>query len=261
MVEIGYRPILWHLMKYYAHFGHKEFILCLGYRGDYIKQYFLNYDECLSNNFVLSNGGKDIRLYDSDIADWKIAFIDTGLHANIGQRLRAVERYLEGEEVFFANYADGLTDMSLADQLAHFYQHGKIASLLCVKPPQTFDVLALGPDSHVVDLEPVSKADLWINGGFFIFRKEIFSHLQEGEELVREPFQRLIARNELLGYRHRGFWACMDTVKDKLMFDTLYNHGTMPWAVWEGGQQHAIQYRNGRQTNLEAPPLSGQQPS
>ena len=251
MVEIGYRPIIWHLMKYYAYFGHKEFILCLGYRGDYIKQYFLGYDECLSNNFVLSNGGKDIRLYNSDISDWKISFIDTGLNSNIGQRLRAVEPYLEGDEVFFANYADGLTDLYLSEQLAHFHKHGKIASMLCVKPSQTFDVLSMGPDSYVADMEPVSKADLWINGGFFIFKKDIFTHIQEGEELVREPFQRLIARNELIGYRHRGFWACMDTVKEKIMFDTMYNSGIMPWVVWDGARMNAVQYRNGKQTNLE----------
>jgi glucose-1-phosphate cytidylyltransferase len=252
MVEIGYRPIIWHLMKYYAYFGHKEFILCLGYRGDYIKQYFLHYDECLSNNFTLSNGGKDIHLYNSDISDWKISFIDTGLHANIGQRLRAVEPYLEGDEVFFANYADGLTDMYLSDQLEHFYRFGKTASMLCVKPSQTFDVLAMGTESQVVDLEPVSKADLWINGGFFIFRKEIFAYIQEGEELVREPFKRLIAKNELLGYRHRGFWACMDTVKEKLMFDTMYNTGAMPWAVWEGGDSRSGRRINGRQANPDA---------
>ena len=257
MVEIGYRPIIWHLMKYYAHFGHKEFILCLGYRGDYIKQYFLNYDECLSNNFVLSNGGKDIRLYNSDISEWKISFIDTGLHSNIGQRLRAVQPYLEGEEVFFANYADGLTDLCLSEQLDHFYSQGKIASMLCVKPSQTFDVLAMGPESQVVDLEPVSKADLWINGGFFIFRKEIFAHMQRWRRVGPRAFQATDrqerARSAIVT---AAFWACMDTVKEKLMFDTMYNSGTMPWAVWDGAPLTAMQYQNGKQTNHEVPGLA-----
>ena len=233
MVEIGYRPIIWHLMKYYAYYGFKDFILCLGYRGDYIKQYFLNYNECLSNDFILSNGGDKIELYNHDISDWTISFIDTGLNSNIGQRLKAVEPYLAGEEVFLANYADGLTDMILSEQLEHFYQNNKIASMLCVKPSQTFDVLSMGSNSYVADMEPVSKADLWINGGFFAFKKEIFDYIHKGEELVREPFKRLISKDELIGYRHHGFWACMDTVKEKLMFDTMYSRGEMPWAVWQ----------------------------
>jgi glucose-1-phosphate cytidylyltransferase len=237
MVEIGYRPIIWHLMKYYAHFGHKDFILCLGYRGDYVKNYFLNYDECLSNDFILSKGGKEIELYNSDISEWTISFVETGLNSNIGQRLKAVEHYLEGQEVFLANYTDGLTDLPLNEQLEHFYQNNKTASMLCVKPSQTFDVLSMGADSFVADMEPVSKADLWINGGFFIFKREIFDYIQDGEELVREPFKRLIARNELLGYRYGGFWGCMDTFKEKKMFDEMYARGEMPWAVWEYGSK------------------------
>jgi glucose-1-phosphate cytidylyltransferase len=237
MVEIGYRPIIWHLMKYYANYGHKDFILCLGYRGDYIKQYFLNYDECLSNDFVLSGGGENIELYNSDISDWRITFIDTGLNSNIGQRLKAVQPYLEGEEVFLANYSDGLTDLVLPDQIEHFCRGDKIVSMLCVKPSQTFDVLSMGPDSQVIDMEPVSNAELWINGGFFVIKKEIFDYMHEGEELVREPFKRLIAKNALTGYRHRGFWACMDTVKEKLMFDAMYSRGEMPWAVWQNNSK------------------------
>jgi glucose-1-phosphate cytidylyltransferase len=233
MVEIGYRPIIWHLMKYYAHFGHKDFILCLGYRGDYIKNYFLHYDECLSNDFVLSKGGKELELYNSDISEWTISFIETGLNSNIGQRLKAVEGYLEGEDVFLANYSDGLTDLPLPEQIEHFYRADRIASMLCVKPSQTFDVLSMGADSFVEDMEPISKADLWINGGFFIFKKDIFEYIRPGEELVCEPFQRLIAQNQLLGYRYRGFWACMDTYKEKRMFDTMYSTGQTPWAVWE----------------------------
>lgn len=233
MVEIGYRPIIWHLMKYYAHYGHKEFILCLGHRGDYIKNYFLNYDECLSNDFILTNGGREVHLYNSDISDWSISFIDTGLNSNIGQRLKAVEPYLEGEEVFLANYSDGLTDLPLNKQLDDFYQNNKIASMLCVKPSQSFDVLSMGPDNFVADMEPVSKSDLWVNGGFFVFKKEIFDYIQPGEELVREPFQRLIAKNELIGYRYKGFWGCMDTFKEKKMFDEMYSKGSVPWAMWD----------------------------
>lgn len=233
MVNIGYRPMIWHLMRYYAHFGHKDFILCLGYRGDYIKNYFLNYNECLSNNFVLSNGGRTVHLYDNDIEDWRISFIDTGLQNNIGQRLMAVKPYLEGEEVFMANYADGLSDLDLNLYLEHFYRTNKIASFLCVQPSQSFHVVSVDENALVEKIEPVGKSDLWINGGFFVFKKEIFDYIQPGEELVVEPFQRLIAKKELIGYKNPGFWACMDTLKEKIMFDEMYTKEEMPWAVWE----------------------------
>lgn len=237
MVDIGYRPIIWHLMKYYAHYGHTEFILCLGYRGDVIKKYFLNYDECLSNDFVLSNGGREIRLYNSDIEDWTISFVETGLHANIGQRLKAVEKYLEGEEVFLANYSDGLTDLALPQYLDHFSQSNKVASFLCVQPSQSFHVVSMGEGNLVASIASVRQSDLWINGGFFAFKKEIFDYIRDGEELVNEPFQRLIEHRELIAYRYEGFWACMDTFKEKKMFDDLHARGELPWAVWEKAAQ------------------------
>jgi glucose-1-phosphate cytidylyltransferase len=248
MVEIGYRPIIWHLMRYYAHFGHKDFILCLGYRGDYIKNYFLNYNECLSNNFVLSKGGKQIEMYNNDIEDWTITFVDTGLHTNIGQRLAAVKPYLEGEEAFLANYADGLSDLDLNLYLDHFYKQDKIASFLCVQPSQSFHVVSIDGGSLVQNIEPVTNSDLWINGGFFALKKEIFDYIQPGEELVVEPFQRLIAQKQLVGYRNSSFWACMDTLKEKMMFDEMYAKGKMPWAVWE---EAIASVQNGRVSPLQ----------
>lgn len=233
MVEIGYRPIIWHLMRYYAHFGHRDFILCLGYKGDYIKNYFLNYNECLSNNFTLSSGGKDIHLHTSDIEDWNITFIDTGMNANIGQRLVAVKPYLEGEEVFLANYADGLSNLNLDLYLDHFYQQNKIASFLAVQPSQSFHVVSLNGDALVENIQSVGHSDLWINGGFFALKQEIFDYIQDGEELVLEPFQRLIQKQQLVAYRNPGFWACMDTLKEKMMFDEMYVKGKTPWMVWE----------------------------
>ena len=239
MIPIGYRPILWNLMKYYAHYGHKQFILCLGYRADLIKEYFLNYNETLSNDFVLSKGGKSIHLYNSDISDWEISFIDTGLQANIGQRLKAVQQYLEGEEVFMANYADGLTDLPLPQYLDNFYNQDKIASFLCVLPSQSFHIVSLGENGLVNHIEPVKKSDMWINGGFFVFKQKIFDYIQAGEELIYEPFQRLIARNELIGYRYDGFFACMDTFKEKQMFDEMYNKGEVPWMVWKNSSNNS----------------------
>lgn len=233
MVDIGYRPLMWHLMRYYAHFGHKEFILCLGYKGDVIKKYFLEYNECLSNDFVLSKGGKEVQLYNNDIEDWTISFVDTGLQSNIGQRLMAVKEHLAGEEAFMANYSDGLTDLDLNGYLDNFHQQNKIASFLCVRPSQSFHVVSLGENGWVRDIEPIENSDIWINGGFFVFKKEIFDYMHPGEELVIEPFRRLIANQEIVAYKHTGFWACVDTLKEKKMFDDLYARGETPWAVWE----------------------------
>jgi glucose-1-phosphate cytidylyltransferase len=242
MVEIGYRPIIWHLMRYYAHFGHKEFILCLGYKGDYIKNYFLHYNECLSNNFTMSKGGREVELHTSDIEDWTISFVDTGLHSNIGQRLAAVKPYLEGEETFLANYADGLSDLDLDLYLDHFHQQDKVASFLAVQPSQSFHVVSMNRDAKVSSIAPVGDSDLWINGGFFAFKQQIFDYIQAGEELVLEPFQRLIQQQELVAYRNHGFWACMDTFKEKATFDEQYAKGDTPWMVWRSAPVLAFQH-------------------
>jgi glucose-1-phosphate cytidylyltransferase len=252
MVEIGYRPLMWHLMRYYAHYGHKEFILCLGYRGDYIKKYFLNYDEWLSNDFVMKKGGKHVQLHNNDIEDWTISFIDTGLHTNIGQRLLAVKEYLEGEDVFMANYSDGLADLDIHKYLDYFYQQNKIASFLSVKPSQSFHVVSSGQDGLVSNLAPVAHTDLWINGGFFVFKKDIFNYLQEGEELVQEPFYRLIQENQLITYRNQGFWACVDTLKEKKMFDEMYARGDTPWAVWDAVPRNSRYRLNGNGQHKDA---------
>jgi glucose-1-phosphate cytidylyltransferase len=232
MVEIGYRPILWHIMKYYAHFGHTDFILCLGYRGDLIKKYFVNYDESISNNFVLTNGGKDLNLLNSDISDWKITFVDTGLNANVGQRLRAVKKYLDDDEIFLANYADGLTDLRFSGYLSQFLSEDKIAAFLSVKPTQSFHVVTIGKENKVASISPLGDSGIWINGGFFIFRKEIFKYIKEGEDLVREPFKRLIAHQQIMTRKHNGFWVAMDTFKDKQCLDELVSKDNMPWEVW-----------------------------
>jgi glucose-1-phosphate cytidylyltransferase len=237
MVNIGYRPIIWHLMRYYAYHGHTEFILCLGYRGDLIKQYFLTYDECLSNDFQLTGGSKDVRLYGSDIDGWKITFADTGLHTNIGQRLLAVQHYLGDESAFLANYSDGLSDLPLPEYLEHFHRQDKIASFVAVRPSQSFHAVSFGEESLVRDIRQLGGSELWINGGFFAFKREIFDYIKDGEELVEEPFQRLIRLEQLIAHRHHGFWACMDTLKDKQAFDGMEARGHMPWQVWRASER------------------------
>lgn len=235
MVQIGYRPILWHVMKYYAHYGHKDFILCLGHRAEAVKSYFLNYNECTSNDFVLSAGAKNIKLLNSDIHDWNITFADTGISSNIGQRLKKVQRYLEGEEEFLANYSDGLTDLSLTRQMDHFHREGKIASFLCVRPNLSYHLVSLqqGADSLVSEIHAINNGSVRINGGFFIFKKQIFDYMRDKEELVMEPFQRLVAEKQLIGYPYDGFWASMDTFKDKQQLEGLCAGGAAPWEVWK----------------------------
>ncbi len=232
LAHIGPRPMIWHLMKYYAHFGHKDFILCLGYRGDLIKDYFLNYNECMSNDFTMSGEGKKICLHNSDIDDWRISFVDTGLKSNIGQRLNAVKKYLEDEEMFLANYADGLSDLPLPEYIADIKASGVVAGILAVRPSQSFHTIRMGRNELVEGLNHVRETEVWINGGFFVFRKEIFQYLREGEELVEQPFYRLIAERQLASRRYEGFWASMDTLKDKNMFDDMYERGMRPWEVW-----------------------------
>jgi len=235
MVQIGYRPILWHVMKYYSHFGHKDFILCLGYRADVVKNYFLNYSECVSNDFALSGGGKKLELFNSDIQDWQITFADTGVNSNIGQRLKAVEKYLEGEEEFLANYSDGLTDLPLPNQLEHFRRQDKIASFLCVRPNLSYHMVSVeeGNGSLVSGIHAINNGAVRINGGFFIFKKRIFDYIREKEELVNGPFQRLIEEKQLIGYQYDGFWESMDTFKDKQHLESLYAGGFAPWEVWK----------------------------
>jgi glucose-1-phosphate cytidylyltransferase len=232
MVEIGYRPILWYVMKYYAHYGHRDFILCLGYRADVIKNYFLNYSECLSNNFVLAKGAKECQLLSTDIDDWTITFVDTGLTSNIGQRLKAVEKYLEGEEIFLANYADGLTDLPLDAYLEHFQSSDKLASFVSVRPTQSFHVVSFVHDSEVAGIQHFKQAGLWINGGCFAFKNEVFKYIHDGEELVVEPFQRLIAAGQLTTFKYDGFWLAMDTFKDKQLLDDMHARAEVPWEVW-----------------------------
>jgi len=232
MVSIGYRPILWHVMKYFAHFGHKDFILCLGYRGDLIKQYFLEYNECLSNDFVLSKGGKRLKLANSDIHDWNITLADTGLRSNIGQRLLNVQKYVANEEVFLANYTDGLTDLDFPGYLNYARQHNKIATFLSVKPNLSYHVATTDGDGVVTGIKEFTQTGIRVNAGFFVLKNDIFKYLRPGEELVIEPFQRLIRDRQLAAYSYDGFFTAMDTFKDKQRLDELYEGGRPPWEIW-----------------------------
>jgi glucose-1-phosphate cytidylyltransferase len=231
LAEIGSRPLLWHLMKYYAHYGHKDFVLCLGYGAAAIKTYFVDYEEYVSNDFVLSGSGR-IELLQKDLEDWRITFVDTGLHSNIGSRLMAAKKHLVGEDVFLANYADGLSDLDLGKHVESFLARSKIASFLSVAVPQTYHVVHADSENCATKLEHVAESPIRINGGFFAFRKELFDYMKPGEELVIQPFQRLIEKRELLAIPYAGFWRSMDTFKDKIELDDLIAKGRAPWQVW-----------------------------
>jgi glucose-1-phosphate cytidylyltransferase len=232
MVQIGYRPLIWWVMKYYAHFGHRDFVLCLGYKGDVIKDYFLNYNECRSNDFVLSQGGQRIELLQKDIEDWRITFVDTGMHANIGERLMAVRSFLRDEDVFLANYSDGLTDFALSSMIGDFLCSNNVATFLSVRPNNSFHFVTHREDGTVTSIEDVVGANAWVNGGCFVFRREIFDYMQAGEELVVEPFQRLVAEGKLATRAYDGFWRCCDTFKDLQALEGLYAKGRPPWELW-----------------------------
>ena len=232
LVNIGYRPIVWHLMRYYAHFGHTEFILCLGYRGDLIREYFLDYREELTNDFVLHPGSGKVELLSRDAPDWSITFVDTGMHSNIGQRLLRARRFVENEQMFLANYADGLSDLPLDELIALAERRNAIGCFASVRSSQSFHTVRASTDGFVTGMGGMNQAELWINGGFFALRSEIFDYINEGEELVEKPFARLIEQQRLVTYQHRGFWQAMDTFKDKITYDRMEAQGACPWMLW-----------------------------
>ena len=232
LVSIGYRPIVWHLMRYYAHFGHKDFILCLGYRGDLIREYFLTYREELTNDFVLRPETGKVDLLSRDVSDWSITFVETGLHSNIGQRLMRVKRYVENEPMFLANYADGLSDMPPENVISLVDRQKAIAGFASVRSSQSFHVVRASADGLVSGITPMNRGDLWMNGGFFALRPEIFDYMNEGEELVEKPFARLVEKQRLVTHQHHGFWQAMDTLKDKISYDRMEAQGNCPWMLW-----------------------------
>jgi glucose-1-phosphate cytidylyltransferase len=220
-------------MRYYAHFGHTDFVLALGYRGQMIRDYFLHYQECMTNDFTLSEGGSKVDVHSRDIQDWRITFVDTGLHANIGQRLMAVRKYVEDEDMFLANYADGLSDIPIDVMVDGFTRANLVAQFASVHPSQSFHYVKADANGRVMSIGSVNDADLRINGGYFILRQSIFDYMRPGEELVEQPFARLIEEDKLGTYRHEGFWQPMDTFKDKITFDRMEARGNCPWMVWK----------------------------
>ena len=233
MIRIGNRPILWHIMRYFAAWGHTEFVLCLGYKGEVIKEYFLNYNEALSNSFVLDGHGGNARveLLTRDITSWRITFADTGTDATIGERLKAVEKYLGDDEIFLATYGDGLTDAPLAEMISEFERSGKLVTFLSVRPQFNAHLVVAEADGTVTEVEDLSQSHVRINGGFFVCKRELLEWIKPGDELVEETFARLIPRREVGVFPYEGFFGPMDTIKDRQRLETLHNAGRAPWRI------------------------------
>ena len=232
MTPIGHRPVLWHVMRYYAHFGHKEFILCLGFGAKSVKDYFLEYRETESNDFVLHHGGSEVEMLETDISEWRITFVDTGIDTPIGERLRRVRQYLGNDEMFLANYGDVLTDAPMNDLIEEFAATEAVGSLLAVKPQDSFHVVRLDGGNHVTGLEAVAEMPMRINGGYFVLRQSIFDYLNEGEDLVMNACVRAAEAGKMMAVPYDGFWAPMDTLKERTALEALYSTGQSPWALW-----------------------------
>lgn len=218
MVPVGRQPIIWHLMKYYAHYGHRDFILCLGYKGQHIKQF-------------LQNPTADAA--DNDSSQWRITFVDTGATTNIGGRLMAVRHHLQEDQEFLANYTDTLSDLHLDDVIGGFRASAAIGAFVAVRPNISSHIITADDAGMVESIGRAADAELWSNGGYFAFRNEIFDYIREGDELVEEPFARLIRQKKLYAHKYRGFWTSMDTFKEKQQLDDLHAQGSAPWEVWK----------------------------
>jgi glucose-1-phosphate cytidylyltransferase len=256
MMPIGHRPVLWHVMRYYAHFGHTEFILCLGYGARAVKDYFLDYQETHSNDFVLTKGGEQIELLGSDISEWRITFVDTGIDTAIGERLRRVHRFLDDDEVFLANYGDVLTDAPMDQIVDRFLASDAVGSLLAVPPQDSFHVVEVDGGSRISGFTPVADMQMRINGGYFVFRQQIFDYLDEGDDLVMDGCGRAAADGRMLAVPYDGFWAPMDTLKERSRLEDLYRTGQSPWAIWrERPSAPGL-----RISEVELPQINGESP-
>ena len=234
LAMVGDRPLLWHVMRYYAHFGHTDFVLCLGYGAAAVKDFFLRYDETASNDFVLENGAREVKLLRTDISDWRITFVDTGLNSPIGERLRRVQRFVADEEMFLANYADVLTTAELPDMIRRFEASNAVASLLAVPPQSSHHVVDVRDDGLITQVTPMRDLRQWENGGYFVLRQEIFDHLHEGEDLVEDAImRRLVPQRRVIAYPYKGYWSPADTVKERAQLEEMYHRGTCPWMIWD----------------------------
>ncbi|RPH79918.1 MAG: glucose-1-phosphate cytidylyltransferase [Nitrospiraceae bacterium] len=233
MVEIGGKPILWHIMKIYATHGIKEFIIALGYKGEMIKEYFLNFYAINKDISVDLSNGKTTIHDGKQHEDWKVHLVDTGLHTQTGGRLKRMSRWFGEDETFLFTYGDGVADLDVESAIKFHHAHGKLATVTSVRPPARFGRMAFEGD-RVIDFNEKSQSgEGWINGGFFVLNRKAIDFIESDQtSWEREPLQRLAQAGELVGFRHDGFWSCMDTLREKQYLEELWTTGNAPWRLW-----------------------------
>ncbi len=231
MVEIGGRPILWHIMMHYAHYGFKHFVIALGYKGEMIKKYMVDYF-ALQGNLTVNLKNGEIQVHDGPKQDWKVDLIDTGLRTQTGGRIKRLKPYL-GNETFMLTWGDGVSDVNLHKLLEFHRSHGKLATLTAVRPPARYGYMKFDGDRIVEFTEKPQIGEGWINGAFFVLEPGIFDYI-DGDETVweREPLERLARDGQLMAYRHTSFWQCMDTLREKYILESLWQSGKAPWKTW-----------------------------
>lgn len=231
LIKIGGKPIIEHLLEIYSSYNINEFILCLGFLGSEIKRYFVE-QQWLGEDFLLENG-ETRKISGAELnRRWKITFAETGLDTNTGGRIKKVEKYLETDETFCVTYGDGLSDVNITELLAFHQNHGKLATLTAVQPYSAFGLIEIDEQDAVREFQEKPQLKEWINGGFFVFNREIFGYLEENSVLEQKPLEQLAQENQLMAFRHRGFWKCMDTYKDNIEFNKLWENNPA-WKTWK----------------------------
>lgn len=235
LVEVGGRPILWHIMKLYSYYGFRDFVLCLGYRGNMIKEYFLNY-EAMTNDFTICLGRKSRIIYNDQHTeqDFHVTLAETGAETMTGGRLKRAARYLEADDCFMLTYGDGLADVNIAELLEFHRSHGKAATVTTFRPASRFGILNIDPRQQVSSFAEKPKSDAWASAGFFVFDRKILDYI-DGDDCIleREPLERLAREGELMAYSHEGFFYAMDTFREYQILNDLWKSGEAPWKVWE----------------------------
>ena len=232
MIEIGGKPVLWHIMNTYSTQGFNEFIIAAGYKAEYIKNYFINF-YAINNDISIDLTSGKTKIYDGKQPNWKIHIVDTGLDTQTGGRIKRVKKWLGDDEVFMLTYGDGLSDLNFQDLLKFHYSHGKLATVTTVLPPARFGRLSLEEHKVCKFNEKPQMDQGWINGGFFVLNREVIDYI-EGDHSIweRDPLEKLAIGGQLMGFRHKGFWSCMDTLREKNILEEYWNPGKAPWKIW-----------------------------
>ena len=232
MVEVGGKPIIWHIMNIYAAQGINEFIIALGYKGEYIKEYFLNF-YAINNDITIDLATGETVIHDGNQPDWKIHLVDTGLYTQTGGRIKRLRKWIGDDGAFMMTYGDGVADIDLRNLLEFHNSHGKLATVTTVKSPARFGRISFKGDQILEFYEKPQAAEGWINGGYFVLSPKVLDYI-DGDDTIweRDPIERLAHDGQLMGYRHYGFWSCMDTLKEKTYLENLWNSGNAPWKIW-----------------------------